>query len=120
MGISLADKPVKYETLQASAAQFDLNVQQKQLLFGLSPRTQARYKQSNPELNPLVADRLSRFQRLTDLAVKVFEDEREAKRWLSSPKANLDNLTPLDAMATDSGATQVEQMLYRIEYGVYA
>lgn len=119
MAVGVADKPVKYATLQAIAAQFNLNVRQKQRLFGLSPRTQARYKQSNPELSPLIADRLSRFQRLTELAVDVFEDEREAKQWLSSPKANLDNLTPLEAMATDSGATQVEQMLYRIEYGVY-
>ena len=120
MGVSVADTTVRYETLHEIAARFDLNVRQKQLLFGISPRTQARYKQSNPELNPLVADRLSRFQRLTDLAVEVFEDELEAKRWLSSPKANLNDLTPLEVMATDSGASQVEQMLYRIEYGVYA
>ncbi|MEM8716433.1 MAG: antitoxin Xre/MbcA/ParS toxin-binding domain-containing protein [Cyanobacteria bacterium P01_G01_bin.4] len=113
------DTPVKYETLQALAVQFDLDVRQKQLLFGLSPRTQARYKNSNPELNPLVADRLARFQRLTTLAVDVFEDEQEAKRWLGSGKAELDELTPLESMATDRGATQVEQMLYRIEYGVY-
>lgn len=114
-----ADAPVRYETLQSFALQFELDVQQKQILFGISPRTQARYKNSNPELNPLVADRLARFQRLTALAVEVFEDKQEAKRWLRSPKTELEELTPLEAMATDLGATQVEQMLYRIEYGVY-
>jgi len=119
MSVSTTDRTVKYEMLLEIAAPFDLSVRQRQVLFGLSPRTQARYRQSNPELGPLIADRLARFQRLTDLALQVFEDEAEAKRWLSSPKDALDGLAPLEAMATDAGATQVEQMLYRIEYGVY-
>lgn len=60
-----------------------------------------------------------RTERLTELAIAIFESEPEARQWLTTPKAILNNETPLKAMATDLGASQVEQMLYRIEYGIY-
>ena len=108
-----------YADLQAVADRFDLNAAQKHALFGVSPRNQARYKQTNPELNDLVADRLARFQRLTDLAISVFEDEAEAKHWLATPKEAFDRHTPLEMMVADAGSRQVEDLLTRIEYGVY-
>lgn len=116
---SILTNTPSYNDLQQVAARFGLNVAQKQALFGVSPRNQARYKQANPALNDLVADRLARFQRLTDLAIAAFEDEAEAKHWLSSPKEAFERRTPLEMMATDAGSRQVEDLLLQIEFGVY-
>jgi len=110
---------VRYHVLQQIANTYKLDSRQKEALFGIPVRTQARYKKSDSILNPLVVDRLERFNRITQQAINLFEDEEEARQWLSTPKASLHNETPFEAMATDAGAKQVEQILYRAEYGVY-
>jgi putative toxin-antitoxin system antitoxin component (TIGR02293 family) len=110
---------MKYHVLQGIASRYGLDNQQKEALFGIPARTQARYKKDDAVLNPVVVDRLERFKRITQQAIDLFEDEEEAKKWLKTPKAGLNDRTPLEVMATDAGAKQVEQMLYRAEYGVY-
>lgn len=114
-----AQPTVKYHVLQSVANTYELDSRQKEALFGIPARTQARYKKDDSVLSPLVIDRLERFNRITKQAIDLFEDEEETKRWLSTPKASLDNKTPLEALTTDAGAKQVEQILYRAEYGVY-
>ncbi len=111
--------PLNYATIREVSERFGLNAEQREHLFGISRRNQARYQKTNPKLNPLVADRVRRFQRLTQQAIEVFEDESKSQAWLSSPKDSLNGLSPFEAIATDDGAVLVEQMLTRIEYGVY-
>jgi putative toxin-antitoxin system antitoxin component (TIGR02293 family) len=110
---------VRYRTLNQVANTYGLDSQQTAAIFGVPIRTQARYKKSDAVLNSLVVDRLERFKRIVQQAIDLFEDEAEAQRWLSTPNASLNNQTPLNAMATDGGAKQVEEILYRAEYGVY-
>jgi putative toxin-antitoxin system antitoxin component (TIGR02293 family) len=113
------DSVVKYHVLNQAANTYGLDSQQKAAIFGVPVRTQSRYKKDDAALNPLVVDRLERFNRITQQAIDLFEDEIEAQKWLSTPKESLNNQTPLSAMATDRGAKQVEEILYRAEYGVY-
>lgn len=110
---------MKYHVLQGIASRYGLDNQQKETLFGISARTQARYKKLDVVLNQVIIDRLERFKRITQQAIDLFEDEEEAKKWLRTPKSGLNDRTPFEVMATDAGAKQVEQMLYRAEYGVY-
>lgn len=110
---------VRYHILQHVANTYELDSRQKEAIFGIPVRTQARYKKNDSILSPLIIDRLERFKRITQQAINLFEDEEEAKKWLSTPKVSLHNKTPFEAMATDAGAKQVEQILYRAEYGVY-
>jgi putative toxin-antitoxin system antitoxin component (TIGR02293 family) len=110
---------VKYHTLHQVANTYGLDSQQKAEIFGVPVRTQARYRKDDTVLNPLIVDRLERFKRITQQAIDLFEDESEAQKWLSTPKARLNHQTPFSAMATDAGAKQVEEMLYRAEYGIY-
>jgi putative toxin-antitoxin system antitoxin component (TIGR02293 family) len=116
----IATQPVvKYHTLHQVADTYGLDSQQKAAIFGVPVRTQARYKKEDTVLNPLIVDRLERFKRITQQAINLFEDETEAQKWLNTPKVALNNQTPLSAMATDRGSKQVEEILYRAEYGVY-
>lgn len=70
-------------------------------------------------MTTILPDRGERIQRITRQARDLFEDEGETRRWLSTPKEALEGKTPLEAMATDRGAKQVEELLYRAEYGIF-
>lgn len=115
----VAQPVIKYHYLQKVAEAYQLNSRQKEALFGVPIRTQTRYQKQDTVLSPLVIDRLERFQRITQQAIDLFEDEGVAKQWLSTPKDSLQGQTPLEVMTTDAGVKRVEQILYRAEYGVY-
>jgi putative toxin-antitoxin system antitoxin component (TIGR02293 family) len=110
---------IKYEAVQDVAARFGLGRTDVKQIFGIAERTQFRYEKENPVLKPAVVDRLGRFNRIFKQAVELFEDEAEAWRWLSTPKSALHNQTPLSVLATDAGTKQIEQILYRAEYGMF-
>ncbi len=114
-----AVESIKYDTVRNMAVRFGLSRTEVKNIFGIAERTQFRYEKENPVLKPAVVDRLGRFNRIFKQAVDLFEDEAEAWRWLSTPKSALDNQTPLSGMSTDAGAKQVEQILYRAEYGMF-
>jgi len=53
-------------------------------------------------------------------AVEVMESEETARQWLTSPQFGLGGAAPLDYAETEVGAREVEDLLGRIEYGVYS
>ena len=108
-----------YASIKDISHRFSLNKEDIKQLFGLSESTQFRYEKQNSILKPAVADRLERFHRIYQQALELFEDEDETQRWLSTPKVSLGGETPLWMIATDSGAKQVEEILYRAEYGMF-
>ncbi len=115
----LTSAPLRYNTIEETAERFQLDSNLRQQIFGISPRNQARLRKDNAILNPLVVDRFNRFSRITQQATNLFEDTEKALKWLQTPKNSLSGITPLAALSTDEGAKQVEEILYRTEYGIY-
>ncbi len=111
---------LRYSTIEETAERFQLDSNLRQQIFGISPRNQARLRKDNGILNPLVVDRFNRFNRITQQAISLFEDTQKALQWLQTPKNSLSGITPLAALSTDEGARQVEEILYRTEYGIYS
>lgn len=68
----------KYETVKNISHRFSLDREAVRMILGISESTQFRYEKNNPILKPTLADRLERFQRITQQAVELFEDEAEA------------------------------------------
>ena len=112
--------PLHYENPEQTAELFGLDRTLKQQIFGISPRNLARLKRANGVLHPLVIARLKRFDRITQQAIDLFEDRQRAISWLQAPKVSLGGITLLAALSTDDGAKQVEEILDRTEYGIYA
>ncbi len=108
-----------YEVVKRISRRFSLKKSELTDILGISERTLQRYEKQNQILKPALADRLERFQRITQQALDLFEDEGETRRWLSTPKDYLIGKTPLEALATDSGCKKVEELLYRAEYGIF-
>lgn len=52
-------------------------------------------------------------------AIEVFGREDKARRWLTRAHPSLDGVSPVEALEAPNGKQQVEQLLQRIEYGLY-
>jgi|GEM_PF-3281928 len=61
-----------------------------------------------------------RYKRIFALAIKVFENEESAWKWFHRSQMALGNRRPIDMMSTAAEAQVVEDVLGRIEHGVYS
>ena len=58
-------------------------------------------------------------RKITVFAEQVLEDSERAYKWLRTPQVGLGNRIPLELLNTASGLREVEDLLGRIEYGVF-
>lgn len=86
--------------------------------LNITERTLERRKKAG-RLNSSESDRLFRLVNLLALAADVLGDVADAREWMSTPKLALGNETPIDYARNEAGARSVEDLLKRIEYGVY-
>jgi putative toxin-antitoxin system antitoxin component (TIGR02293 family) len=66
------------------------------------------------------SERLFRVQRLFTKAVNVFGDIDSARKWLKEKAYGLGDISPLEFAKTEIGAREVENLLGRIEHGVFS
>lgn len=89
-------------------------------LLQIAPRTLARRKQEGT-LKPDESERVDRIDRIYRLAIELFEgDKSQAVIWLKQPNRGLDNRPPLDFARTEIGAREVENLIGRLEHGVFS
>lgn len=79
-----------------------------------------KIKHGNGRLSPISSDRLYRLARVYAIAVEVLGDEDRGREWLKKPQYGLGGRIPLEMVATEIGAKEVENLLGRIEYSVLA
>lgn len=89
-------------------------------VIGISQRTMQR-RADDPEkpLSQEQSGRLWKFAEIFNTATEVFGDRKSAARWLTSPAIALEQKVPVDLMTTQPGSELVEQLLGRLEHGVY-
>ena len=105
--------------LEVLRTRLDVPMDRLASMLGMSKATLHRRK-AQGRLGPRESDRVLRYARLMGKAVEVMEGEESARRWLSSPQVGLAGAVPLDYAETEVGAREVEDLLGRIEYGVYS
>jgi len=71
-------------------------------------------------LDPRESERVLRLVRLRARAEDVLGTRAKATLWLESPNRALGGATPLSLLDTDIGTQAAEDVLTRIEYGVYS
>ena len=91
-------------------------------LLGVSERKWSRMRAGVPavRLSPVESDRLLRVCGVLDHARAVFDDDQDAAAWFSIPNHALSGDTPLSLLDTDAGVREVDDILTRLELGVYA
>jgi putative toxin-antitoxin system antitoxin component (TIGR02293 family) len=105
--------------LEALRQQLDLPLDRLAGQLGLARATLHRRKASG-RLTTDESDKVVRFARLLGHAVHLFGSVEEARRWLKAPQRGLGGAVPLDYAQTEAGAREVENLLGRIDYGVYS
>ena len=87
---------------------------------GMSVRTYQRHKE-NPKkrLSPEHSGRTWKFAEILGRATEIFGSQREAEEWLDRPAMALEQRKPIDLLSSPAGLVSVEELLTRLEYGVY-
>ena len=87
-------------------------------ILRIPPRTLSRRKAGRLELNE--GERVMRLIRLATRAIDVLGSPEKANHWLEAPNGALEGATPLSLLDTDVGTQAAEDVLGRIEYGVFS
>ena len=58
--------------------------------------------------------------KVVEHAFAVFENEEKVKNWLNTPNKALNNIKPVDLFYMPTGLNMVNDILGRIEEGVYS
>jgi putative toxin-antitoxin system antitoxin component (TIGR02293 family) len=92
----------------------------KDLLEVVIPaRTLKHRRQRQEPLNLDESDRLARVARIYELAVKVYDDREDGRRWLMGQKQRFDGKTALAMLRTEAGEHAVQEFLIQIDAGMF-
>jgi putative toxin-antitoxin system antitoxin component (TIGR02293 family) len=112
-------KGLRFSELKTLQDTLDLPFEKLAAKLCISRSTLQRRKAAG-RLSPDESDKVIRFSRLLRQATRVFGDAGKARTWLKHPQVGLGGAVPLDYASTETGAREVENLLGRIEYGVYS
>jgi putative toxin-antitoxin system antitoxin component (TIGR02293 family) len=98
----------------------DVSRQKLASWVGISPATLQRRIKSRGRLTPQESDRVVRLARLLGKATDVLESREQARQWLTTAQRGLGGAVPLDYAQTELGAREVENLLGRLEHGVFS
>ena len=118
--IEVLRRGLPVEAAARLVARCGLSDQQAARILGVSQRTLARHKANHKPLGLTLSDRAFRLARVVAHAEDVFDNNALALDWLKSPNRALGGAVPLELLDTDAGAQQVDEVLTRIDYGVYS
>ena len=110
---------LRFQAVQNLQKALDLPLEKMAAVLGMSRATLHRRK-TQGKIDQHESERLVRYQRLLKKADDVFGDGASAREWLTHKQSGLGGAVPLDFARTEIGAREVENLLGRIEYGVYS
>ena len=117
--IDHARRGISYATALELARGIGLTETDLPELLGSSLRTFQRRKTANGKLTKQETANLFESIRLIERTREVFGAQDDAWRWLHGAIRSLGGQKPIDLFDTPMGRRQVENVLGRIEHGVY-
>ena len=117
--VRYVEKGLAFTTVEALQQQMHLATKEMAQLLDIKFRTFLRRKEAG-RLQPAESDRVLRTSRLFARAQDLFDGNQEAARsWLMAPQRALGGAIPLQIAKTEVGAREVEQIIGRLEQGVF-
>ena len=108
-----------FDALERLGKTTGLPLERLRVAVRITPRTLTRRKKEK-KLSPEESDRLVSVSRLLAQTFELFEGNEEAGiRWFTSPNRALGGQSPLEVAATETGTREVENLIGRLEYGVF-
>jgi len=109
-----------FETLLKLEANSGVSLTLLASVIGIPERTLARRKAAG-KIEPDESERLLRVSTLFEKCVELFEgDVTSAVNWLTSPKKALNGQPPLLYARTELGAREVEDLIGRVDHGIFS
>jgi putative toxin-antitoxin system antitoxin component (TIGR02293 family) len=107
-------------SLEVLAANSGMAISELATNLEIPARTMARRKAAG-KLSPEESERALRLATVFERALGLFEGNvPEALRWLRQPKKALGGESPLEYSRTELGAREVENLIGRLEHGVFS
>lgn len=111
---------LSYSIFESLVKQYNFAIQDLADTIGINKRTLTRRK-IEKKLTKFESDRLVSVARLLAQIFELFENDRtSAMRWLNSPNRGLGGRTPLQMAQTETGLREVENLIMRLEHGVFS
>jgi putative toxin-antitoxin system antitoxin component (TIGR02293 family) len=79
---------------------------------------EATFKRRRDRLNSDESEKAERLARIVATADYVWDSEPDAREFLNTSHPLLDGRTPLDVSMTELGARRVEELLWKLFYGI--
>ena len=109
-----------YSTFERFQRNVELQSEELAQLLQIKLRTLARRREQG-RLTADESDRLLRASRVFGKALALFDGDVEAARaWFSTPAPALADRTPQDVSTTEVGAREIENLIGRLEHGVFS
>lgn len=104
-----------------TAIRNDLGITDKELAQVIRvPKSTLAVRKKRGRFSFEESERLYRVQRLLRKAVDAFGDLEMARKWLKEKAYGLGDVSPLEFAKTEIGAREVENLLGRLEHGVFS
>jgi len=107
-------------TVERLAGTLSLHRSQVAERLNIPSRTLSRRLAAKSRLTHDESDRAMRMARVVALAKEVLGSDEKASHWMSNPNRALGGKRPFDQLDTEPGVRSVEEVLYRIAYGMYS
>jgi putative toxin-antitoxin system antitoxin component (TIGR02293 family) len=118
--IEQIEKGFPFDSLKKFEANSGVEAAMVVSILGIPERTLARRRTAG-RLAPEESERLLRISTVFEKAVGLFDgDVASAVQWLTTPKKALGGETPLRYARTEPGAREVENLIGRVEHGVFS
>jgi putative toxin-antitoxin system antitoxin component (TIGR02293 family) len=107
------------EALKSSVDRlFSSGDERKKLLYRIIP--EATYKRRRVNLSPDESEKTERLARIFATAQYVWGNEGDARSFLTTSHPMLKDHSPLDVSLTELGARRVEELMWKLFYGIAA
>jgi putative toxin-antitoxin system antitoxin component (TIGR02293 family) len=90
----------------------------RKLLYRIIP--EATYKRRRVSLSADESEKAERLARIFATTEFVWNSEADARQFLNTPHPMLQGRTPLDVSMSELGARRVEELLWKLFYGIAA
>ena len=117
--IAAAEAGLPVGEVEALRGNLEVSLERLLEVLGIARATFHRRK-TEGRLRSDESDRVLRFARLFGKAVQALETVENTRAWLMAPQRGLGGSVPFNYAATELGARAVEDLLGRIEHGVYS
>ena len=118
--IHQVERGFSFKALQVLESKSGISASEFAIVIGIPDRTLARRRAAG-KLTSEESERLLRVSTVFEKAVELFEgDISAAVQWLTTPRKSFEDQSPLAYSRTELGAHEVENMIGRLEHGVYS